>query len=143
MKTFIIFLLVMGFGIFTRAQVLDNAEKAFQLAKESQKPILLVFSGSDWCAPCIRFQKNVLSQESFIHYASDHFIILKADFPQRKKLPAMLKEQNEQLAERYNPNGQFPHIILLNPDQKILKTLHFNTQNAEGFILELSPYFAE
>ena len=126
-----------------KAQVLVNADEAFKLSQESQKPVLLIFSGSDWCAPCIRFQKTVLTSDQFKHYASDHLILLKIDFPQRKKLDSELVMQNERLADRYNPKGQFPHILLLRPDQSVLTTLYYKNQRSEEFISQLSTHFAE
>ena len=31
----------------------------------ADEPVLLVFSGSDWCSNCIRFNKEVLSDSTF------------------------------------------------------------------------------
>lgn len=139
----VVFSVVMASSTGLQAQVLENPEEAFRLSRESQKPLLLVFSGSDWCAPCIRFNKNVLSQEDFIHFASDHFILLKADFPQRRKLPDPIRQQNEKLAERFNPSGLFPHILLLNPDESKKGTLKYRNQKSGDFINELNVYFSE
>lgn len=125
------------------AQPTDQIDEAFSKAKESQKPILLIFSGSDWCAPCIKFQNTVLTNEQFQQYALDHFIILKVDFPQRKKLDKSIKAKNEELAEKYNPKGQFPYILLLRPDQTILSILYYKNQQAEEFISELSTHFSQ
>lgn len=128
---------------FVEAQIHDNADEAFASSRATHKPVLLIFSGSDWCAPCIRFQKTVLSDEQFQLYASDHLILLKADFPQRKKLAKEIEEQNEQLAEKYNPKGQFPHIVLLRSDQSVLSTLPYKNQSTEQFILMLSTHFVK
>ncbi len=141
-----ILIVLIGFLIFvspSEAQILENAEEAFQLSAETQKPVLLIFSGSDWCAPCIRFQRTVLSDNQFLHYAADHFILLKADFPQRKKLTSKMVQQNEALAEKYNPKGQFPHIVLLHPDKSVLSTLFYKNQASQEFISQLSSHFAE
>lgn len=128
---------------FVEAQIHNNADEAFASSRATHKPVLLIFSGSDWCAPCIRFQKTVLSDEQFQTYASDHLILLKADFPQRKKLAKEIEEQNEQLAEKYNPKGQFPHIVLLRSDQSVLSTLPYKNQSTEQFILMLSTHFVK
>jgi thiamine biosynthesis lipoprotein len=129
--------------ITTQAQIIEEPEVAFKLSNESQKPLLMIFSGSDWCAPCIRLHDTVLSDEQFQHYASDHFILLKVDFPQRKKQDKSKRTENEQLADKYNPRGQFPHILLLRPDQSILSVLNYKNQPVEEFISQLSAYFAE
>lgn len=128
---------------FCYSQVLDDAREAFQKAESTGKPVLLVFSGSDWCAPCIRFYKKVLSQDHFLDYAADHFVVLNADFPQRKKLAESLVKQNEKLAERFNPKGQFPHVVLLSPGQQLLRTIQYKNQSAEQFIADLGLQFAE
>lgn len=125
------------------AQILDNSSEAFKRAEETGKPVLLIFSGSDWCAPCIRFSKNVLTKETFLDYAADHLILLKADFPQRKRLADDLRKQNETLAERYNPSGQFPHILLLHADGTVISILSYRNQKPEEFISQLSAHFAE
>src|SRR4051812_20533425 len=78
--------------------------KARQEAAKTQKLILLNFSGSDWCGPCIRPKKDILNSDAFNQYAADHLVLVNADFPRMKKnlLNAELTKQNEALAEKYN-----------------------------------------
>lgn len=109
-------------------------------AAETKRPVLLVFSGSDWCAPCIRFNSTILSESTFQSFANENLTVIKADFPQRKKLSGDEKKRNEALADRYNPKGLFPHIILLNNDQSVLATLTFSNQTPEEFISEIRSY---
>jgi thiol-disulfide isomerase/thioredoxin len=101
-----------------QAQVLVDPTEAFGAAQASGKPVLLVFSGSDWCAPCIRLEREVLSDSVFLRYAADHLILLKADFPQRKKQAQPLKAACEKLADTYNQEGAFPKLLLISPDKK-------------------------
>lgn len=124
-------------------QILENAEEAFNLANATNKPVLLIFAGSDWCAPCIRLNDKVLSQEGFQNYAKEHFVTLKVDFPQRKKLSKEMRKQNDALAEKYNPNGQFPHLLLLRPDKTIIKLLTYKNQSSDDFIREIGPLLSE
>src|SRR5687767_10394832 len=118
-------------------QVTTNAEEAFKVSSETRKPVLLVFAGSDWCAPCIRFERNVMSENSFIRFADENLIILKADFPQRQRLPAALQRQNENLAEKYNPKGIFPFFLLLGIDRSVLSTLNYTNESSLEFISEI------
>lgn len=138
----LILILTVGF-VTAQSQIIEDPEVAFKLSNETQKPLLLIFSGSDWCAPCIRLHDTILTNEQFQHYASDHFILLKVDFPQRKKQDKSKRTENEKLAEKYNPKGQFPHLLLLRPDQTILSILNYKNQPAHEFILQLSSYFSE
>lgn len=96
---------------------------AKEQAQKENKCILLNFSGSDWCGPCIKLHKDILSAPTFLDYASHNLVLVNADFPRMKKnkQDKVLEEQNEQLADRYNKEGKFPLTILLNKDLKILK----------------------
>ncbi|MEN7546658.1 FAD:protein FMN transferase [Rapidithrix thailandica] len=118
-------------------QVFHSADTAFLQASEKNQAVLLVFSGSDWCAPCIRFDKTILQNEAFQHFSQSTLTILKADFPQRKKLSKHIREQNDQLAETYNPQGYFPHILLLNSNRTVIQTLSFQNQTPREFIEQL------
>lgn len=115
-------------------QPVCNEVEAFTKAKELNRPVFLVFAGSDWCVPCIRFEKEILSDSSFIKYAEENLVVLKAEFPQKKKLPPEVILQNEKLAEKYNPAGLFPHLVMLNPDGKVITTLWYKHQSPEEFI---------
>lgn len=99
----------------------ENAKKT---AQEKHELILLNFSGSDWCGPCILFRKEYLENEVFTQMANDHLILVNANFPRKKKnagTPELVK-RNEALAERYNKQGVFPLTLLLNADGKVIKS---------------------
>ena len=49
---------------------------AKELASAENKPIILVFQGSDWCAPCIKLDREIWSSDTFKEYASEHYIML-------------------------------------------------------------------
>jgi thiamine biosynthesis lipoprotein len=119
------------------AQIERDAQEAFRVAGETQKPVLLVFAGSDWCAPCIRFEKQVLTENDFLEFAKENLVVLKADFPQRKKLPPAEQEQNDTLAEQYNPKGVFPKIVLVRLDKTVVSTLSYNNETSVEFIAQL------
>lgn len=105
-----------------------TAQNRFDLAKknaaEKNELIILNFSGSDWCIPCIKLHKNIIETEDFKKLSADNVLIyLNADFPRSKKNQpsAEIKKENETLADEYNPNGLFPLTLVLNSDGKILK----------------------
>ncbi len=103
---------------------LTNFDQAQLQARQEQKLILLNFSGSDWCAPCIKMKQEVFESAEFIQLADESLVLVRADFPRSKKkqLPADQTAHNEKLAERYNPQGKFPYTLLLKADGSILKT---------------------
>jgi len=97
--------------------------KAQQQAAQSKKMILLNFSGSDWCGPCIRLRKEIFDADVFDKYAAEHLVLVSADFPRNKKnqLSKEQTKQNEALADKYNKEGKFPLTILFDSSGKILK----------------------
>lgn len=98
--------------------------KAKQIAQTDHKFIVLNFSGSDWCGPCIRLHKEIFGSDAFAQYAKDHLVLVNADFPRLKKNQLSKEQQskNDQLADQYNKDGKFPLTLLLSSDGKVLKT---------------------
>lgn len=121
-----------------------NFNEAQQQAKKSHHQILINFSGSDWCGPCIRLRHEILESESFENYAKGHLELVRADFPRQKKnqLPAVQIKQNEMLAEKYNPNGKFPFTLLVDENGKVLQVWDgFPTGiTPEKFVAELTTF---
>lgn len=98
--------------------------KAKEIAKEKHELILLNFSGSDWCGPCMRLRKEIFESDVFTKFADNNLVLVNADFPRNKKnqLDAETVKQNDALADKYNPEGKFPYTLLLDANGKILKT---------------------
>lgn len=120
MKTLLFSFIYIWF--FTTAQWGENLENAQTDAKINHKLVLLYFSGSDWCGPCIKLKQEVLETESFQTFAKEKLNLVRADFPRMKK-NQLSKEQtayNEKLAEKYNSKGKFPLTVLINTDGKII-----------------------
>ena len=97
--------------------------KAQQSAQSEHKLILLNFSGSDWCGPCIRMHKEIFDVSGFTEYANEHLILVNADFPRLKKHELTKDQQakNEKLADKYDKEGVFPLTVLLGADGKVLR----------------------
>lgn len=110
--------------LFTSASWRTDFSVAKTEAAQHDKYILLKFSGSDWCLPCIRMEKKVFDDAAFQDYAKDKLIFINADFPQKKSnMPAKeVVASNEMLAEQYNKDGHFPLTLLLDADGNVVKT---------------------
>lgn len=117
----------------------ETKEECMSYAQEKGKNILMVFSGSDWCKPCMQFKKEVLLSEEFTSYASEELAILYLDFPMKKKnrLSEAQTAHNEALAEEFNKNGAFPKIILLDAQLNEIKEIKYTRQNTSAFIESL------
>jgi thioredoxin-related protein len=111
-------------------------DTARRIATEKNQLILLNFSGSDWCGPCIRMEKEIFSSEAFMKMAESNLVLLNADFPRFKK-NQLSKEQrnaNDLLAEKYNREGKFPFTVLLTPGGNVVKTWEgLPDEDASGF----------
>lgn len=93
---------------------MDNFEKAKQLAKKQNKPLLLFFTGSDWCGPCKMLHADLFEAAEFIQLAKKDLILYKADFPRRTDLiTPEQKKANYVLKNTYAVRG-YPTMILLN-----------------------------
>ncbi len=135
-------LLISSFiGLSFNVTWLGDFNEAVTEAAKSHKLILINFSGSDWCGPCIRERKEILENEAFEKYASDHLILVRADFPRQKK-NQLDKEQikkNEALADKYNPDGKFPYTVLVNEHGKVLKDWDgFPKESPENFVAQIA-----
>ncbi|WP_321330650.1 thioredoxin family protein [uncultured Bacteroides sp.] len=121
MKRMVVMLGLIVVAICAQAQV-GNLDEAMVQAKKDNKLILLKFSGSDWCGPCIQLQKTIIDNPAFTSFANEKLVLLLADFPRQKKnqLTKEKQEQNDKLAEKYNPEGEFPYMVLLDADGKVL-----------------------
>ena len=124
MKKIIVALLVMVVSVSTTmAQEWNTDIKiAKEIASKESKTIILVFQGSDWCAPCIKLDREIWSTETFKKYARDNYVMLKADFPRRKKniLSEKQTKANALLAEKYNKQGFFPFVVVLDSNGQVL-----------------------
>ena len=119
-----------------------DLETAKSKAAESNKKIILVFQGSDWCGPCIKLSKEVWDTDEFGAYAEDHYIMLQADFPKRKKnaLSDEQQEKNNQLAEKYNPYGYFPFVVVMDKNGKVLGETGYQKKKPDEFIAILESF---
>lgn len=118
-----IFLMICVVSGFTAPRWHTDLEAAKKEAIESRKFVLLNFSGSDWCGPCIRLKEEVFSSDAFGKLADSNLVLCNADFPRSRKnqLPAEQQKRNEGVAEKYNPHGRFPYTVLLSPEGKLLR----------------------
>lgn len=119
-----------------------NFEKAQSLAQKENQHIVLVFQGSDWCAPCIKLDREIWSSPEFQELAKDRFVMLKADFPrkQKNKLPKAQEEHNKALAAKYNPNGYFPFVVVLDASGKKLGEAGYEKTSPKAYFNRLNAF---
>ena len=139
-----VLMLILFTSLFTPSSSwINNLEDAKKTASQKHELILLNFSGSDWCGPCIRLKKEVFESAGFKEYADHNLVLVNADFPRLKKNQPSKEQvkQNEALADKYNPKGKFPYTLLLNADGKVLKVYDgFPNISAEEFTDEIKAF---
>ena len=128
----LLLILVIGSGFVKRA---DNIAATHTL---------LVFEGSDWCRNCIRFKKTVLTKEPFKKYLQEKNIeVEQIDFPQRKQLDAATVAYNAKIADKYNFDGVFPTLLLINNTTDAVAKIPYATQDVYQFMLLLDTKLSE
>ena len=120
-------------------------DKALITAQDTNKAVLLIFSGSDWCTPCIKLEKKIWESDIFQKYAKDHFVMVRADFPKRKvnKLPKEQQVKNTKLAEKYNSNGYFPLVVIIDKNRKVLGNTGYKKLTPEQYIEHLNGFIKQ
>jgi len=102
-------------GVTTPDGWTDDFAAAREESKKTGRPILILFTGSDWCPYCVKLKQHALDKKDFKSYADKRLILVYADFPNHVKLPDDLKERNMKLAKQYGVRG-FPTTIIIGPD---------------------------
>ncbi len=139
---FIIFSVFSFYSIYAQDWKYD-LDEALALAKQKDQKIVLFFTGSDWCPPCIKLEKKVLSSKEFEDFADQKYVWLKADFPKRRKnkISKEQKEKNKALAKRYNRRMVFPVILILNKNGVVLGATGYRRDlDVHGYISLLTSF---
>ncbi|MDB6034024.1 MAG: thioredoxin [Verrucomicrobiales bacterium] len=114
MKHVLTFLgVLMAASAVSAATWLTDFTAAQAKAKAENKPMLVLFTGSDWCGYCIQLRRTALSSAEFNSYAEQNLVLMEVDFPRRKPLSPAQTKANEALAAKYGING-FPTLVLFN-----------------------------
>lgn len=111
-------------------------------ASSQNKNILLVFSGSDWCGPCIKLDRDIWQSAEFKEFAKNNLVLERADFPKKKQnqLAPELKKINEELAEKYNKDGMFPLVVVLDKNGKVLGKTAYKNVSPQEYIAMLKSF---
>lgn len=135
-KILLLFLLI---GLYTvQAQESEltwhtNFEKAMQLSVKEKKPLMLFFTGSDWCGWCIRLQKEVFHKSEFVAWAKDKVILVELDFPRKKQLEPSMQQQNYGLQNALQVRG-YPTIWFVNAEKKDDGKINLSQLGSTGYV---------
>lgn len=141
-KILLVAIFLMGINFSFAQEWKNDFNVAKEIAKKENKPIILVFQGSDWCAPCIKLDREVWSTEEFKKYAGGHYVMLQADFPRKKKnaLPETQAKANAKLADLYNKRGIFPFVVVLDENGEVKGETSYKNMNPKEYINLLDSF---
>ncbi len=112
---------------------IEDWDLALASSKELDRPILINFTGSDWCGWCVRLKNEVFSQKEFDSYAKENLVLLKLDFPRSIAQSDELKAQNSTLQKQFAIQG-FPTIVLVNSEGKEIKRTGYREGGAAAYV---------
>ena len=115
----------------------DDYDAALEKARRENKPMLLLFTGSDWCGFCIKLRKNVLDKGDFKGFAKKHLVLVYIDSPKRTKLPKALVEQNRALKAKYGAGGGVPNTLIVSPNEKVIGRIGGCPKNPKDYMKRL------
>lgn len=112
---------------------MTSYEDALAQAKSEKKPLLLFFTGSDWCGWCHKLENEVLDTMDFSDEAGQKFIFVLVDFPMKKPLEPKLSAQNKELQKKYDVKG-FPTVILIDDQQNQIGVTGYRPGGAKAYV---------
>ena len=121
---------------------MTDFEAAQSKAKAENKPMLLDFTGSDWCGWCIKLDEEVFDQAAFSQYAAAELVLVEIDFPRGKEQSDKLKAQNEALAQQYGVRG-FPTILVLSSEGELIEKTGYRRGGAEAYVQHIKEILAK
>lgn len=96
---------------------------------------LLIFEGSDWCRICIKLEQTILSNDAFINFSKEQQIeLIRLDFPQGISLDQKTQDFNASMAEKYNFDGSFPTLLLVNETGEEIKKITYRNESLSDFL---------
>jgi len=119
-----------------------NLEEAIEVAKNEDKPILLQFSGSDWCKWCIKLNDEVMFKEEFLDYAKENIILVNLDFPRSIEQTVEKKEYNRTLANKYGIKG-FPTVLLLDKNADVVLQTGYQPGGPLAYIQHIKQAYSK
>lgn len=112
-------------------------------ATQEKKDLLIDFTGSDWCAWCIKLRKEVFEKEPFDTGVKDQYVLIELDYPKDKtRLAAGVAEQNEGLLKKYPIKG-YPTVLLCDAEGRPFAATGYQPGGPEAYLKHLETLQAK
>lgn len=109
-----------------------DVKEALAISTKENKPMLLFFTGSDWCGWCIKLQNEVLKTAEFKKWAAENVVLVELDFPRKNLQSIEIQGQNNQILQAFGVQG-FPTIYLAKAIEKEGK-VNFQGLGSTGYV---------
>ena len=116
-------------------------DKAAQMAAQTRKPMILYFTGSDWCGWCKKMDQEVFSSPAFAEAVGHKFIFVKLDFPMNSKLPEAQARQNAQLKQRYGVTG-YPTVVIVDSQGGFIGETGYRSGGGKAYAMWLEQFLS-
>ena len=110
-----------------------DMNKSIKISQTTGKPLMLFFTGSDWCGWCKKLVKEVYKTSEFQKWAKKNVVLVEIDFPRRTKLSKDLIEQNNSLKNIFKPRG-YPTVYFVKPVKGTDGNIQFKTLGQTGYV---------
>jgi thioredoxin-related protein len=141
MRTLVAGLVLLMVAVMSPAQAeglwTEDFAAAQKLAEKEGKDLLVDFTGSDWCHWCIKLKEEVFNQQGFKDAAPKNFILVELDYPRAKKQDEKIKQQNEELREKYEIQG-YPAVLLMNAKGEVYARTGYQAGGPEKYLTHIN-----
>ena len=111
----------------------EDLKEAVTISQKENKPLMLFFTGSDWCGWCIRLQKEVFFKPEFTKWAAENVVLVELDFPRKKAQSQELRAQNAQLQQQFQVRG-YPTIWFVKADKNSSGQVNLSQLGRTGYV---------
>lgn len=127
---------------FASDRWLTSYEAAMQAARDSGRPVLTIFTGSDWCPHCRTLEDNVLTTDTFLDWADGRVVLLMIDLP-KHGISQAVRSERSQVCVKYGVRT-FPSALLITPGgQKIALQTGYTGLQPEAWIAQFASHVPE
>jgi thioredoxin-related protein len=115
-----------------------DLQKAIVVAQKEKKPLMLFFTGSDWCGWCHKLQKEVFFQDPFKKWAKENVVLVEVDFPSKngeafKRQTDEIRQQNNLLQQQFSVRG-YPTVWFVNPEKTKEGKINLSQLGQTGYV---------
>jgi thiol-disulfide isomerase/thioredoxin len=114
-------------------------DDAMAAAEQSGRPVLTIFTGSDWCPHCVTLEKKVLESPEFLAWAEERVVLLMIDLPQQG-ISQDERQARSKVCIKYGVRT-FPNTVLIAPDgAKITAQSGYHGQTPQAWLAALEKH---